>query len=225
MSSFIEKLRVVTLGNINDLLNKAIDLNSPSALRQYVRDLEDALDRMKTEAAVQAGQIRTMERQSQELQSKIELGKKTIVQLQQAQHQDLARIKATETVQYQKQYDDLQKQLVTQRQTSTSIDKAVMQLDQRHNTMVFKLQELSRLDMDTKAKEHAAAALSAAGRLANSGADVSVDDIQERMQARNDIATEKFNRSAGDMQYKEDPDTTAAVDELLGSLTPSSGTK
>jgi phage shock protein A len=220
MSTFMQKLRVVTLGSVNDLLNKAIDMNSPSVLRQYVRDLEDALDRMKDEAAIEAGGIRTLERESQDLQTKIDVGKKTIVQLQQAGHDDLARIKATEIVQLQQQYTSHQNMLVTQRQSSSSIDQSISKLELRHSSMVSKLQELTRLDMDTKAKEHTAMAMAAAGRLANTGADISVDDVEQKMRARNDVATEKFNRAMGDIQFQEDPETTAAVDDLLGSLKP-----
>jgi phage shock protein A len=220
MTSFVNKLRVVTLGTVHDLLDKAIDLNSPSALRQYTRDLEDALDKMRNEAAIQAGQIRTMERERDDLTAKIETSKVTIVKLRETGHEDLARIKATEVVRMQTQVGQLTSNLANQRVASAQLDSAVTKLDGKHADIVSRIRDLERMDRDTKAKEQTAQALSAAGRLVGTGADLSVDDIQQRMQARNDVATEKFNRAMGDVKVEDDPETTAAVDDLLNELKP-----
>src|SRR5258708_40052018 len=98
MSGFIAKLRVVTLGTVHDLLDKAIDLNSPSVIRQYTRDLEDALDRMKQEAVNQAGTVRTLQREKVELGDRIKTTEATIQRLVQQGHEDLARPKAADLV-------------------------------------------------------------------------------------------------------------------------------
>ena len=71
MSGFLQKLRIVTLGAAHDLLDREIDMNSPSALRQYVRDLEDAIGKMNSELAVQEGGVRTLNREYGDLGHKI----------------------------------------------------------------------------------------------------------------------------------------------------------
>lgn len=221
MSSFLSKLRTTILGSAHDLLDKAIDLNSPSAVRQYVRDLEDALDRLKTEAAVQAGQLRTLEREITELGSKIDTGKATIVKLNAAGHTDLARAKATEVVRWQQVLLQKQQALETQRKMSADLDSSVQALDAKHTELVFQLRHLESLDRDSKASEASARALQAAGRLTNTGDSISVDDVTSRMVARNDVAHEKLRRAMGDIQTADaDADTTAAVDDLMESLKP-----
>lgn len=224
MTSFISKIRTVTLGTVHDLLDKAIDLNSPSALRQYTRDLEDALDRMRNEAAIQAGQVRTLDREIGDLTSKVALGKATIVKLQETRHDDLARIKATEVVRMQSQLDEAKRNIAAQGAASTQLDTAVRLVEAKHTEMVAQVRRLESMDRDTKAKEQTAQALSAAGRLVSGGSDISIDDVQQRMAARNDVATEKFNRAMGDVKVTEDADTTADVDALLKELAPEAKT-
>ena len=53
MASIFSKVRALALGNIHDLLDKAIDLNSPAVVRQYVRDLGEAKEQLADEAAAQ----------------------------------------------------------------------------------------------------------------------------------------------------------------------------
>jgi len=218
MATFLQKVRLVTLGSVHDLLDKAIDANSPSALRQYVRDLEDALDRMKTEAAVQAGQVRTLFREQADLESRIETTKATAKKLVDSGHPDLARPKATDILRMQEELKCTSANLVTQQETSKKIDIAVGQLESKHEQIVFRVRELERLDRDSKAKEAAATSLAAAGRLIGGGTDISIDDIQSKMLSRNDAASEKFDRAVGDVKQPIDPEQEAKVDDLLASL-------
>src|SRR2546430_4877220 len=50
---------------------------------------------------------------------------------------------------------------------------------------------------DTKTKEAASSALNSASSLIDGGSDISVDDIETKMRARNDVASEKFDRAVG----------------------------
>ncbi len=223
MSGFIAKLRTVTLGTVHDLLDKAIDMNSPSALRQYTRDLEDALEKMTSDAAIQAGTVRTLEREKGDMEHHIETDKLAIVKILASaapQKEDLARMKGAEIVRLQKQLESNIQNLAGQRESSAAIDKALAGLQAKHQDMVSRVRELERLDRDTKAKEAVAKSLQQAGRLANSGADISVDDIESKMRARNDIAGEKMSRALGAMHTEEDPTTAGEVDALISSLRP-----
>jgi len=216
--SFLAKLRVITLGSINDLLDKAIDLNSPSAIRQYTRDLEDALDRMKNEAAVQAGTVRTLQREKTELDSHIKTTEATIQHLVQAGHEDLARPKAADLVRMRAHFAQADGNIATAQKSSHDIDVAVSNLEAKHAEMVDHVRELERLDRDTKARNAAATTLTAAGRLVKTGADISVDDVESRMRANNDVAQERFTRAIGDSAVQENPETTAAVDDVLAEF-------
>lgn len=218
MASFLSKLRVVTLGTAHDLLDKAIDLNSPSAIRQYTRDLEDALDRLKSEAAIQAGTVRTLEREKVELSERIKTTEATIKKLVDTGHEDLARPKAADLVRMRKQFGEADGNINSARKSSHDIDVAVAKLEAKHTEMVDKVRELERLDRDTKARTSAAQTITAAGRLVKGGTDISVDDVESRMRANNDVAQERFNRAMGDATVLEDTETTAAVDDVLSEF-------
>ena len=220
MTTFMSKLRTATLGTVHDLLDKAIDANSPSFLRQYVRDLEAALDQMRNQAAVQAGQVRTQQREITTLKDTIDIKTKQTQTSLQQDRKDLARIQAGEVVRLQKQLEQMNTDLESQKQNTEAIDKSVVLLEEKHSQMMARLHELERLDRDSKTKEQAATALAGAGKLVEGGADMSVDDIESKMRARNDIASEKFDRAMGSTSFKteENPETTEAVDSLLAEL-------
>lgn len=222
MTSFMHKLRTATLGTVNDLLDKAIDLNSPSFMRQYVRDLEDALDQMTNQAAVQAGQVRTLSRERDTMQHTIDAKTKDAQISVTKGNQDLARIQAAEVVRLTKELTRMTDDLTAQKQSSANTDKTVALLNEKHSQMISRLRELERLDRDSKMKEQSATAAAGFGKLIAGGADMSVDDIQSKMRARNDVASEKFDRAMSSIQTtpEEDCETSAQVDELLASLAP-----
>jgi uncharacterized iron-regulated protein len=82
--------------------------------------------------------------------------------------------------------------------------------------MVSRVRELERIDRDSKAKESATEALNAAGSLTGSVDAQSVDDLEERMRRRNDVASAKFEQSMA--AVPEDNTNSEAVDALLASL-------
>jgi phage shock protein A len=208
------------LGTAHDLLDKAIDVNSPSAIRQYVRDLEDALDTMRANAAVAAGLVRTLTREKGDLQAKAASGRASITALLAANKEDAARLKASDVRRWEAELAHKQTELDAQTKASTDLDAAVARLEGKHEDMVARVRELERLDSDTKAKEQSAAALTAAGKLVSGGADISVDDIESKMRQRHDVAEEKFNRATGTITVTEDPEHEASVNDLLDELRP-----
>lgn len=223
MSTFAKKLRTVTLGTVHDLLDKAIDLNSPSALRQHVRDIEHALDKMRDDAAMQAGHLRTLDREVGDARSRVSTDKAVIEKILAGQSpvkEELARAKAIAVVRLDKQAADLEGQAQLHRQNSAAVDQAVADLAARHEESLARLRELERLDRDSKAKEQAANSLRSAEAMLTGGAGVAVDDIERTVRARNDVANEAFQRALGSVSPTVDEGTASAVDDLLSELRP-----
>lgn len=218
MSGFLQKVRILTLGTANDLLDKAIDLNSPTMLRQYVRDLEDALDRMKNEAAIQAGSVRTATRELGDVQAALAAKKIQITAALAANKNDVARTLGSSAVSMQGRIERMTTDLVTQTKSSQDTDNAVSLLEQKHTDMMDHLRELENLDRDTKIKERSSSAMESAGKLISGGAGISVDNIESKMRSRNDVAQARFDRSVGSVHVDEDPEHVQQVDELLNSL-------
>lgn len=215
------KVRALTLGTANDLLDKVIDLNSPTMLRQYVRDLETAEGQLRTEAAVAAGGVRTLTREKSDLEHRIAdktLAIKTVLASAAPNKDAVSRAYASEVVSLQSQLKGKTEELTDQATTSSNLDAALAKLDAKHVEMLGNLRRLESLDRSTKAKEHASAALSNVASLASSGDGISVDDIAAKMRARADVADEKFSRAMDDPTFQEDPSHAADVDALLNSL-------
>jgi len=219
MSGFLQKLRVVALGQAHDLLDKAIDMDSPSALRQYTRDLEEALDKMTLEAANQGGLVRTLTREKQDLETRITSLRATITKQIADGKTEAARANGALVLQLTQQLQSKSTELENQKQTSAKLDQNVQQLQAKHQLIVSRVNDLARLDRNTKMKEQSAAAMNAAAKLVNAGADISIDDIQQRMQSRNDVASEKFDRAMGGIQSHDETDQSQ-LDALMNELAP-----
>lgn len=219
--SLFAKIRVVTLAASHDLLDKAIDLNSPSILKQYVRDLEDAQTSLSAEAGAAAGMILTIQRQVKDAQHSIETKTASIKILQASANPNkdvIIRGLAAEAVTSQKVLEQRQQELTEQQTTSTNLDLALSRLNSKHTEMVNSVRRLESMHASTLAKEHASTALSHAASVASAGGDVSVDDIVQKEQKRSDAASVNFDRSMNSGAFAENAEQATDVDAFLANL-------
>lgn len=217
MSGFLQKLRIVTLGAAHDLLDKAVDMNSPSALRQYVRDLEDAIGKMNSELAVQEGGVRTLTREYGDLGHKIVGDKNDVKALVAAGKNDVARGRAAIIVEEQKHFDQMGIDITSQQNVIDQLQTSSQNLQAKHDLMVQRVRELERLDRDSKTKEQAASAVTAANSILGADGSESIDNLEEHMRERNDVASAKFDRAMASTPQPTGADSPE-VDELLASL-------
>lgn len=221
MAGIFAKLRVIALGNIHSLLDEQIDMNSIPVLEQYIRDIEQALDGMRNEAAVQAGGIRTFQREIGDMQHRIETETELVKKIMAGSapnKETVARSKSAQILQWQKELPDMQAQFQQLQTNSAEADKAVAALDAKHAQMINQLRSLKRTDAMAKAQEHSAAALTSASKLVNGVNGMNVDDLQARIQGRAHVAQEKFERAMGGIAVTEDATQAADVDAFLASL-------
>jgi PspA/IM30 family protein len=221
MSGFLQKLRVVTLASVHDLLDKKLEDMGPSALRQTVRDLEDALAKMKSEAVIQGGEVRTQTREVGDLDAKITSGKASMQKcVDKGDVASLASARQTGAlvVTWQRQLEQKKHDLDLQKTASANLDLAVQKLDMKHTDAVTHLREVESLDRNTKFKEQSASTLDSIQRLTESG--VSVDNLEDKMRARADAADEHYERAMASSSVAEDPSASSEVDDLLASMKP-----
>lgn len=219
--SLLNKVRTLTLGATHDLIDKTIDLNNPSAVRQTVRDLESKITELKSNAAIQDGNLRTQIREQSELSARVETDKATITKLMASTDPNAVAIyksKANLVLQNQKHLADMSDSITSQQNIATQMKATVVGLEAKHDQMVSRVHELERLDRDTKAKESAASAITAAGSVAGNIDSISVDDLADRMRRRNDVASAQFDQAAGSINT-DTPDSDD-VNALLASLAP-----
>jgi phage shock protein A len=225
-SSLGQKLRLVVLGNAHELLNKAIDTNSPAALNQYVRDIEDNLAQLRGSAASQEGQLRTMTREASDVQSSVTTAKVTITKIlagSDPKKDAIAAIKASEVVHMQQRLQESNDAIDQQKLAVSKINEAVHQLEEKHDDVMHKVRELSRLDRDSKAKEAAARSIESANQLLGNGIDI--NDVKDRLNRRNDVASARFDQAmssgvGGVGGQIDDPEHLDAVNSLLEELKP-----
>lgn len=225
MSNFLHTLRTVTLGAAHDVLDKAIDMNSPSALRQYVRDLEDALGHMQDEAAKQEGFVRNLIRQRDDMQKGVDQLKAIIAHCLAAvpPKKEAAEARAREVVSQERFLKDVGPKIEAQQKALDSINDAVAKIKAKHAEYLQKVRDLERMDQTTKAQESAARAVNAAGTTLANGVDY--DSIENRMQQRSDVASARFDRAMGSLGASENDissEDKSSVDDLLASLAPKS---
>lgn len=221
--SLYQKARAFTLGNLHELLDKAIDVNSPAVLKQYVRDLEAAIEQLKTQAAVQAGGVRTLNREIGDLKQSIDLKTKAIKTRLTQPGIDTAdatvRAWGLQVTNWQKELTQKETvELPEKQKVASSLDAAVAKLEAKHTEMVSNVRRLSSLAETTKAKSQAASALEHAGSLSSGADSISIDNLQQRIQAQADVADEKFDRSMNSEAYAESDEQKADVDSFLASI-------
>jgi phage shock protein A len=218
MTGFLQKLRVVTLGAAHDLLDKEIDANSPSAVRQYCRDLEDAMGKMNTEIAAQDGGLRTLTREYQDLGNQIESQKKEVKAILIADpNSQAARMKAANIVEETTHFTKMGTDITDQQTVVAKLKESADLLNAKHQLMVARVRELERLDMDTKAKHQAASALTQANAALGFDGNQSVDDVEQRMRRHNDVASAEFDRALTTTPQPSNANSPE-VDALLASL-------
>jgi phage shock protein A len=202
MGGILEKFRIGFLAEANTLLDKIIDLNSPQAIRQYIRELEQSIQGVENDAAEAAGHMTTTDREIHRLQGQIESYDHAIdafLTSNDPASSDKARELQVKLNGLKQALDAKQTELATAKETSAAVEHSLSALRSKHESMVQQLSTLDTMDRAAKDKERAAKALQQAAKISNMGSDISVDDIASRIQARHDVADEKLKRAMANM--------------------------
>lgn len=217
--SLFSRIRTVTLAYSNNLLDKAVDMNSIPVVKQYVRDLEDAIDKTGHESAVAAANITV-------LQSNITMQQKTMdLAAQRARaylekNDDVnARLVAARIHDSQILSDSLKEQIGQATINAQKMDKALEQMTTRHSEVMTQLRTLESEDRQAKNLESATQSLKAASSvLSDNGVNDSVDGVGQRIHQRSAVANEEFNRTVGAFDQPADPLKDAAIDSIMAGL-------
>lgn len=95
----------------------------------------------------------------------------------------------------------------------------VEKLKTRHDQIMSRVRDLETKDRTSKALEQATASIKAADSALNTGGvDSGIDDVSQRIEARNDVAQEEFKRASGELDGPEDPLKKQEVDDIIAEL-------
>ena len=198
--SVLQKLRTIILGNMHALLDKVIDLNSPAAIRQYIRDLEAAIEDLQGEAAIAQGNMKTQEDKLTGLEAQIkelDVNIDFILGDGDDSNDHLAEPLQARLIRLEQQKVPLFKEVEGYRQTMEALDQTASSLKAKHEAMMSQLNIIEQQSRCTMAKNNAASAIEAAVRFTEGP---SVDNVVERVTQQANIADARFQRAIGDAQ-------------------------
>src|SRR5512136_1562145 len=176
MAGLFQKARIATLSAAHSLMDKVIDLNSIGAVKQYVRDLENALEDLEDASAAAAGHVRTVQRDADQIRYQIkELNQNIdfILSDNKPENDSLATPLEARLIGLEQLISTKDEEIATGQKTSQALVEATSALRTRYQNMVQQIQRLEAMDMAAKAKENAAEAIRQAGKIASVGGDVS----------------------------------------------------
>ncbi len=199
-STIFGKVRTITLGNIHDLLDAIIDLNSMAAVRQNLRDLEEALDSIRDNLALAEGERKGLESEIVRLAGEMRQTDSDIDLL-------LSQGKDASATQLQVKLDGLKArqpkkegELATAKTTEATLRQVVDQIETRHAAMLERVHELDQLERQTESQEHQTELLRNAAELSDSlDTSNSVDNVEARMRRDAAVAQSRFDRAVADV--------------------------
>ena len=231
MAGLFQKARIAALSAAHSLLDKTIDLNSIGAVKQYVRDLESALEDLEDASAAASGHVRTLQRDYDQMKFQIkELNQNIdfILTDNKPENDSLATPLEARLIGLEQRVASKDEEIATGQATAKALSEATSTLRTRYQNMVQQVQRLEAMDMATKAKENAVRAMREAGRIASTGSEVSIDAVADRMQRRSDVADARFEQAMGVMSDEVKKDVVMAqaqarLEERKARLTLASG--
>jgi len=198
MASLLEKIRTAVLANAHKLIDAVIDLDSIAAVKQHIRDLESAMDKME-EAAIEAGgHRRTVTRETQQLQAQItELNQNIDFILTDADQDNdhLALPMEARLAALEEEHQAIAAGVEAANQVAQALNEALSKVQAKHQAMVAQLAKLEAMDRAAKAKEQAARTMEQVSEMDLEGAGASVDNVAAKIQRRADVADERFDRA------------------------------
>lgn len=205
MSSIGSKVRLISLSNIHDLLNKVIDINSIGALRQIIRDIEAAENKLADEAAIRKGRVARLLRDKEILKVKITTTDENITLVltdTDATNDHLATPLQVRLDGFNEDLTQIETDIQEETTTGAAFEQATGKLTGKKEEMIRNLKRLEGLERSAKAKEAGAEALAAAGAAAR--AEMNVDSVQRRLEERSDKANARFQRAMGGIEDSVD---------------------
>lgn len=214
MATLFKKFRTFALSNLHTLLDKAIDLNSIGAIKQHIRDLEEAKEEIADEAAVAKGRVSAADKEMTALRAKIVATNENIDAILNdgdESNDHLAEKLDVRLQGYEQTLQGNQEEFDALKKTAEALAQATDKLNTKHGEMMRNLTRLEQLERTAAAKAKAAEALKAAAKVTAGAGEVSVDNIESRLREKATVADAKFERAMGDLNSQDDTDVAAAL--------------
>ncbi len=188
MATLLEKVSTLISANMHSLVDQALKANSMAVIDQYIRQVEDQLENLNDAAATVGGEVRTIQRKLDELQTKereldqaidkfLEADNETAAAAAQGKRNSTHELVMTYQAQLDRQQEEYQKLL-----------DAKVRLEGRNATMKQQREELQALLDLARSKEKVARTVKSLDDLMGDG-DSDISGIARGIHSRLDKAT------------------------------------
>ena len=210
MASLLDKVATLIKANLHYLVDQALKQNSLAVVDQYIREVEDNLDKLEDAAATVGGQVKTLKRKFDEFQAKADELDRNIDILLQEGREELAVAAQSKLNSTQRLADEYREQHERQRAEYEKLLDAKLKLEAKLTTIKQEREELQALLDLARAKELTAKAISSLDDLVGAGDD-DVGRLAESIRTRLDKASARGEMAASRLD--------AQMDEVLERTT------
>ena len=210
MASLLDKVATLIKANLHYLVDQALKQNSLAVIDQYIREVEDNLDKLEDAAATVGGQVKTLKRKFDEFQAKAEELDHNIDILLQEGREELAVAAQSKLNSTQRLADEYREQHERQKAEYEKLLDAKLKLEAKLTTIKQEREELQALLDLARAKELTAKAISSLDDLVGAGDD-DIGRIAESIRTRLDKAAARGEMAATRLD--------AQMDEVLERAT------
>jgi phage shock protein A len=210
MASLLDKVATLIKANLHYLVDQALKQNSLAVIDQYIREVEDNLDKLEDAAATVGGQVKTLKRKFDEFQTKADELDRNIDILLQEGREELAVAAQSKLNSTQRLADNYGEQHARQKAEYEKLLDAKLKLEAKLTTIKQEREELQALLDLARAKELTAKAISSLDDLVGAGDD-DIGRIAESIRTRLDKASARGEMAATRLD--------AQMDEVLERTT------
>ena len=195
MASLLDKVATLIKANLHYLVDQALKQNSLAVIDQYIREVENNLDKLEDAAATVGGQVKTLKRKFDEFQAKADELDRNIDILLQEGREELAVAAQSKLNSTQRLADEYGEQHERQRAEYEKLLDAKLKLEAKLTTIKQEREELQALLDLARAKELTAKAISSLDDLVGAGDD-DIGRIAESIRTRLDKASARGEMAA-----------------------------
>ena len=210
MASLLDKVATLIKANLHYLVDQALKQNSLAVIDQYIREVENNLDKLEDAAATVGGQVKTLKRKFDEFQTKADELDRNIDILLQEGREELAVAAQSKLNSTQRLADEYRQQHERQKAEYEKLLDAKLKLEAKLTTIKQEREELQALLDLARAKELTAKAISSLDDLVGAGDD-DIGRIAESIRTRLDKASARGEMAATRLD--------AQMDEVLERTT------
>jgi phage shock protein A len=214
--SLRNKARVLGLGFLHNLLDRAIDMNSIPTLQQYERDLESAVYQLMEAQALNNARVSQLERSIAQLDEQEAVLDNQVDRLLQLNREDLAGQVQARLDALNRQEEPLVQELQTLEGLRGQYNLALQKLKAKQEAMRNQIAHLQSLEQSASAQLHAADAIKQVNDIL--GVSGSTDNLTARIDAKSRFAHERLQQEMGSLQQGDEVSAVLEQDEMKRKL-------